>query len=156
MFLLSHHVPRLMDTHDWLPRRHGGRWIQPRSTGGGVLSPRPFSTTVLSPLFLSLSLCSSLALPLTVEAQPRLSRVCRADYRNHRRLFSRLFCSMVNSRPADIGALLSETIGAGIDSFSALGRVASGTGLPRGGRVLEFRGRWNWRKLFRGGREMME
>ena len=119
-----------------------------------AVSPSLFHHGRLSPLSLSLSLSVRLLLSLS---QSRHSHDCRAsDYRNHRRLFSRLFCSMVNSRPADIGALLSETIGAGIDSFSALGRVASGTGLPRGGRVLEFRGRWNWRKLFRGGREMME
>ena len=65
-----------MDTHDWLPRRHGGRWIQPRSTGGGVLSPRPFSTTVVSPLSLSLSLSVRLLLSLS---QSRHSHDCRAS-----------------------------------------------------------------------------
>lgn len=68
MFLLSHHVPRLMDTHDWLPRRHGGRWIQPRSTGGGVLSPRPFSTTAVSP---------SLSLPLPLARSQTVVRLSR-------------------------------------------------------------------------------
>ena len=67
-----------MDTHDWLPRRHGGRWIQPRSTGGGVLSPRPFSTTLfVSPLFLSLSLfvsCSPSHSRGTATTVARLSR----------------------------------------------------------------------------------
>lgn len=100
---------------------------------------RPLSFSLF--FFFSLSLSRALT-----EAQPRLSCVCRADYRNCR-LFSRLFCSMVNSRPADIDALLSRQSAPEL----ILSRMVSGIGPPRGGRVLEFRRR-NSRKRFGGGK----